>query len=150
MHYVVKCTLAPSNNSPECGKKGSWMTRGRLRGPFLLMLMLYGYVSWTAGPVQPCRGFGTLFVPKYVDFRKQLTYEDGQTSCKNLLGVIPTTEQSQSECAKNMAKRMQTLFKLADLPVIWTSDASDKSGTQRVLCYAGKPYSRPWQCSFQP
>ena len=84
-----------------------------------------------------------------MDFRRQLNYKDSEISCTNSGGDLPVNTLSYTTCAEKMTKRMQALFKLKELPVIWTTQPEEslRTGMRHVLCYAGKFNSGSLQCS---
>ena len=77
-------------------------------------------------------------MPKYLDFRRQLTYTEAQVYCSRSGGSIPSAETPQyATCANTMEARMQLLFKLQEVPKTWTSQASNSDGERHVLCIIG-------------
>ena len=78
-------------------------------------------------------------MPKYLDFRRQLTYTEAQVYCSRSGGSIPSAEIPQyATCANTIKARMQLLFKLQEVPKTWTSQGSNSDGERHVLCIAGK------------
>ena len=116
-------------------------------GVSLLLDKIFPMWFKSPGPVQPCRSYGTLFVPKYLDFRRRLTFREAQKYCYRSRAFIPwdtrSVQPSYETCTNTMRQRMKTLFSLNQLPVIWTHQAGWRqapSSTERrhVLCVAGK------------
>ena len=107
-----------------------------------MLLKAMGAFSYVVGPVQPCirqygRAYGTLFVPRDVDFRDTMDARSAQNACSKSEGYIPYTTTGALECAKKLQVRMKALFQMKSLPKVWFMDEGVQ-GVRHVVCFSRK------------
>ena len=99
-----------------------------------LYLLLFTFL----GPVQPCPGYGTLFVPHLVPFQQKFAFGIARQFCKYSWGAIPYNTPGYKECEEKLMVRMKSLFKMAELPKVFTEPEDPAAGDRHVICFKRK------------
>ena len=103
---------------------------------------MFSFHSYFVGPVQPCKvqgstAFGTLFVPKGVDFRDTMQLVSAEDACSKSEGLVPYSTRGAQECAKKLQVRMKALFQMESLPKVWFMGEGTQ-GVRHVVCFSRK------------
>ena len=109
--------------------------------------LLLSYVLSFSGPFKHCQGYGTLQVPKNLNFKQKVDYTTAIRMCKNSDNgrlQVPWQFPAATECMSSFVRKMKDQFSLTVIPDVWwwhpEPHNTPVTGLKHVVCFVCKSY----------
>ena len=117
--------------------------------------LLLSYVLSFSGPFKHCEGYGTLQVPKNLNFKQKVDYTTAVRMCQNSDNgrlQVPWQFPAATECMSSFVRKMKDQFSLTVIPDVWwwhpEPHNTPVTGLKHVVCFVCKSY-RLKNCAYR-